>query len=195
MAGFSPPLPHSPFPIISDFEGDPGPNKLFEHIPSPVDTVMATTPAQKPKGWVKPSTASPGGVKLLVFDILNIFHHHWFLLRNHLLTNVISAQKAEDRNIFWVEFSPPFHAHLVKCTIALVPHPVTVAKVKKVMFVFVLELLNQEGHMAFFELKKCGDSLLNMVGSPGIHEEEVGRQWIAGIIKGGRGRPGPQLML
>ena len=114
---------------------------------------MAHTPAQKLKGQVKLSTSSPRGVKLSVFNILNTFHCHWFLSRSHLLTNVISAQKAEDRNISWVEFSSPFHAHLVKCVIALVPHPVPVAKVKKVMFVFVLELLNWEGHMAFFELQ------------------------------------------
>ena len=155
MAGF-PPLPCSPLPIVSDFEVNTGPNKPPEPLHSPVDTVMAHSPAQKPKGQVKPSTSSPGGVELLVFDILNIFHCRWFLLRSHLLTNVISAQKAEDGNISWVEFSSPFHAHLVKCTIALVPHPVPVAKVKKVMFVFVLELLNREGHMAFFELQKGG---------------------------------------
>ena len=55
----------------------------------------------------------------------------------------------------WIS-PPPFHAHLVRCTIVLVPHPVPMAKVKKVMFVFVLEQLNWEGHMAFFELQKGG---------------------------------------
>ena len=44
--------------------------------------------------------------------------------------------------------------HLVKCAVALVPHPV--AKVKKVMFVYILELLNEGGHEAFFELQKGG---------------------------------------
>jgi hypothetical protein len=67
------------------------------------------------------------------------------------LTNVISAQKAEDRKISWVEFSPQFHSHLVKCAVMLVPH-----LVKLVMFGFILELLNGEGHMAFFELQKGG---------------------------------------
>jgi hypothetical protein len=47
---------------------------------------------------------------------------------------------------------PKFHSHLVKCTVALVPHPLS--KVKKVMFVYILELLNQEGHQAFFDLAK-----------------------------------------
>ena len=166
MAGY-PPLPRSPSPIVSDFEVDTGPTKGPEPPHSPVDAVMAQTPAQKPKGRVKPlSNSSSELVELSVFDILNIFRRRWFLSRSHLLANVISAQKAEDGNISWVEFSSPYHAHLVKCAIALMPHPVPgvkvtthpvpVAKVKRVMFVFVLELLNQEGHLAFFELQKGG---------------------------------------
>jgi predicted RNA-binding Zn-ribbon protein involved in translation (DUF1610 family) len=127
-----------------------------EHIlsPSSEDTPRAPTPPQKPKGGSKPKRALPGDVELSVFDIHNIFRRRWFLSRDHLLTNVISAQKAEDGNISWVEFTPQYHSHLVKCAVALVPHPV--AKVKKVMFVYILELLNREGHVAFFELQKGG---------------------------------------
>ncbi|KAI0277316.1 hypothetical protein BC826DRAFT_976641 [Russula brevipes] len=120
--------------------------------PSSEDTPMAPTPTQKPKGGSGPRRASPGDVELSVFDIHNIFCRRWFLSRTNLLTNVISAQKDEDGNISWVEFTPQYHSHLVKCAVALVPHPVL--KVKKVMFVYILELLNQEGHMAFFELQK-----------------------------------------
>ena len=70
------------------------------------------------------------------------------------MANAISAQKAEDGNFSWVEFAPPYHSHLVKCAVALVPHPIHV--VKRVMFVYILELLNEEGHMAFFNLQKGG---------------------------------------
>jgi len=70
------------------------------------------------------------------------------------VANVISAQKAEDRKTSWVEFSPPFHSHLVKCAVALVPHPVHM--VKRVMFVYILELLNGVGNQAFFDLQKGG---------------------------------------
>jgi 5-methylcytosine-specific restriction endonuclease McrA len=115
---------------------------------------MATTPPQKPKGGVRPKQSPSGDVELSVFDILNIFRRRWFLSRPHLLANAISAQKAEDGNISWVEFTPQFHSHLVKCAVALVPHPVH--KVKKVMFGYILELLNGDGHMAFFELQKGG---------------------------------------
>ncbi|KAH9011413.1 hypothetical protein EDB83DRAFT_2322196 [Lactarius deliciosus] len=101
-----------------------------------------------------PLGAPPEDVELSVFDILNIFRRCWFLSRAHLLANAISAQKAEDGKIAWVEFAPSFHSHLVKCAVALVPRPVP--WVKRVMFVFVLELLNQEGHLAFFELQKGG---------------------------------------
>jgi hypothetical protein len=64
----------------------------------------------------------------------------------------LSAQKAKDRSIFWVEFTPQFHTHLVKCAVTLIPWPIQ--KVKKVMFVYILELLNEEGQQAFFNLSK-----------------------------------------
>ena len=70
------------------------------------------------------------------------------------MANVISSQKDEDGNISWVEFTPQYHSHLVKCAVVLVPHPVL--KVKKVMFAYILKLLNGTGHMAFFELQKGG---------------------------------------
>jgi hypothetical protein len=69
------------------------------------------------------------------------------------------AQKAKDRNLIWVEFTPQFHTHLVKCAVALVPQPIQ--KVKKVMFGYILELLNEEGPRAFFDLLK-GDRWASM---------------------------------
>jgi hypothetical protein len=89
---------------------------------------------------------------LSIFDILNIFHCQWFLSWQHLINSVLSAQKAEDGSFSWVKFTPQFHSHLVKCAITLVP--CLVNKVKKVMFGYILELLNGEGHMAFFDLQK-----------------------------------------
>jgi predicted Zn-ribbon and HTH transcriptional regulator len=70
------------------------------------------------------------------------------------VSNVISAQKAEDGNFSWVEFTPRYHSHLVKCAVALVPHPVHA--VKRVMFVYVLELLNGVGDQDFFDLRTGG---------------------------------------
>ena len=128
--------------------------------PSPLDapvvsevSPMAIDPPPQTVGC-KPKETTSEPVNLSVFNILNIFRRRWFLSWANLLANVISAQKAEDRNISWVEFTPQFHSHLVKCAVALVPCPVP--RVKKVMFAFILELLNGEGHMAFFELQKGG---------------------------------------
>jgi hypothetical protein len=116
-------------------------------------TPHAVDPCNVPLG-VKPvgKQSLSGNAELSMFDILNIFCHWWFLSINHLKAQAFSAQKAKDRKIFWVEFTPQFHAHLVKCAVALVPHPIQ--KVKKVMFVYILELLNMEGHQAFFNLTK-----------------------------------------
>jgi hypothetical protein len=83
--------------------------------PSPGDILMALPPPTKPKGGDKASRTISKVVKLLVFDVLNIFRCWWFLSRTALLAHVISAQKAEDGDISWVEFDPPFHSHLVKC--------------------------------------------------------------------------------
>jgi hypothetical protein len=118
---------------------------------------MALPPSVKPKGGDKASRTLSKVVELLVFDVLNIFRRRWFLSRTALLTHVISAQKAEDGDISWVEFDPPFHSHLVKCAVALVPRlGYPVSTVKRVMSVFILELLNREGHLAFFDLQKGG---------------------------------------
>jgi predicted Zn-ribbon and HTH transcriptional regulator len=115
--------------------------------PSPVD------PCDVPLG-VKPvgKRTLSGNAELSVFDILNTFRRRWFLSIDNLRAQALSAQKAEDGKIFWVEFTPQFHAHLVKCAVALVPHPIQ--KVKRVMFVYILELLNGQGHQAFFDLTK-----------------------------------------
>ncbi|KAF8261060.1 hypothetical protein EI94DRAFT_1746853, partial [Lactarius quietus] len=125
--------------------------------PSREDVPMGSPPPTMPRGGSKALRTSPKVIELSVFEVLNIFRRRWFLSRTALLHHAISAQKAEDGNISWVEFSPPFHSHLVKCAVALVPiHACPVPMVKQVMFVFILELLNQEGHLAFFELRKGG---------------------------------------
>src|ERR1700758_2107788 len=94
----------------------------------PKDFSPPTTPNKRDrpvgKGGAAPKGHHSKDIELSVFDILNIFRRRWFLSRDHLLTNVISAQKDESGNISWAEFTPPYHSHLVKCAVALVPHPV-----------------------------------------------------------------------
>jgi predicted Zn-ribbon and HTH transcriptional regulator len=125
-----------------------------EHTLSPPleDAPTAVTPSQM--GRDKPKKRLHVKSELSVLDILNIFRRRWFLSRDHLLTNVILAQKAEDGNISGVEFSPQYHSHLVKCAVALVPHPVLM--VKKAMYAYLLELLNGKGNLAFFNIQSGG---------------------------------------
>jgi hypothetical protein len=118
-----------------------GVNQAF--LGNPLYLIKAGPPKKK---------ALSENMELSIFDILNIFHHCWFLSWDYLRAQALSVQKAEDGNLIWVEFTPQFHAHLVKCAIALVPQ--LIQKVKKVMFGFILELLNGEGPQAFFDLSK-----------------------------------------
>ena len=119
-------------------------------LSSPSSGTPTATPPTQPGGR-KGTKVHPKGDDL---DILNIFRRRWFLSRSHLLASTISAQKTEDGIFSSVELTPQYHSHLVKCAYTLVPHPVS--KVKKVMLVFILELLNKEDNMAFFDLLKGG---------------------------------------
>src|SRR6267142_3964076 len=89
-----------------------------------------------------------------VFDVLNMFRRWWFLHRDHLLANILSAQKDNAGNIIWVDFLPPFHTHLVRWALALLPPLCPEVKGKKVMFVFLLEVIAGEGPTTFFDLPK-----------------------------------------
>ena len=85
-----------------------------------------------------------------VFDILNLFRHHWFILRDWLVSLIASAQQTNGSSIDWVEFHPAVHSHLVRCAIKLAPS-VPTAKVKQVMFIYLLEVLNGDGpELSFF---------------------------------------------
>src|SRR6267142_5224628 len=89
-----------------------------------------------------------------VFDVLNVFRCRCFLHRDHLLANILLAQKDDAGNIVWVDFLPPFHMHLVQRALALLPPLCPEAKGKKVMFVFLLEVIAGEGPTTFFDLPK-----------------------------------------
>ena len=89
-----------------------------------------------------------------VFDVLNMFRHWWFLHRDHLLANILSAQKDNASSIIWVDFLPPFHTHLVQWALALLPPLCPVAKGKQVMFMFLLKVIAGEGPTTFFDLPK-----------------------------------------
>jgi hypothetical protein len=80
-----------------------------------------------------------------IFDVLNIFRCRWFLNRDHLIANILSAQKDDRDKLFWVDFQPQFHTHLVRRALALLPALCPVALGKRCMFVFLLEVLDEDG--------------------------------------------------
>ena len=81
-----------------------------------------------------------------VFDIVNYFRLRWFLNRDWLLSFIASAQRSESGRIEWVEFLPDSHVHLVRLAFKVVPPTPSIpaAKVKRCMFSFIIEFLNQE---------------------------------------------------
>ena len=81
-----------------------------------------------------------------VFDIINLFHLHWFLNRDWLLSFITSAQRSESGRIKWVEFLPDGHVHLVRSAFKLIPPTPSIptAKIKWYMFAFIIEFLNRE---------------------------------------------------
>ena len=112
------------------------PSKV-EHILSPAlqDTIMPSSSPPVTSGstnraarecGVKIKWSPLGKAELLVFKCSTSsiqIHCHWFLSRTNLLNNIYSAQKDEDGNILWVEFTPQYHSHLVKCAVALCTLP------------------------------------------------------------------------
>jgi hypothetical protein len=60
--------------------------------------------------------------ELSIFNILNTFHHCWFLSGDHLRAQALLAQKSKDGKIFWVEFTPLFHTHLAGVLLHLSPN-------------------------------------------------------------------------
>src|SRR5579863_4898012 len=70
------------------------------------------TPGPSPE--VPPGPAEPS-----VFDILNIFRHRWYIHRDHLIANILSATRDDAGRLDWVDFQPPFHTHLVRKAVSL----------------------------------------------------------------------------
>src|SRR6266850_613573 len=113
--------------------------------PSPPAPPRPSPPAVIPPVPVHTQLVVNDDCELSVFDILNVFWTRWFLNWDHLIANVLSAQKSNEGRYSWVDFQPPFHTHLVQRARALLPPLCPMAKGKKVMFVFILEVLDGDG--------------------------------------------------
>src|SRR6266850_7784985 len=80
-----------------------------------------------------------------VSEVLNVLRQQWFLNRDHLIANILSAQKDESGYLMWVNFLPAFHTHPVRQALALCPPLCPIVKGKHCMFVFILEVLDGDG--------------------------------------------------
>ena len=79
---------------------------------------------------------------------LRTFCSCWFLDRDWLISFIMSAQRVKpNAPITWVKFMPKGHTHLVRSALKLVPvsKHLPLAKIKEVMFHFLLETLNAPG--------------------------------------------------
>ena len=130
-----------PFPLTTTISSMPP-----TQVPSTVPSVLSCAPISNyTRGRARPSIAQKDmAIDIYsVFDVLNIFCACWFLNRDHLLLLVTFAQKVEAGNdVTWLEVSPQSHSHLVRQAIALAPSSYPLALVKQVMFVFILEVVN-----------------------------------------------------
>ena len=91
-----------------------------------------------------PSTTSTTIIDYLsVFDILNLFRACWFLNHKHLLSLVLSTVKGDKNNdITWIDLLPQAHTYLLCQAVALAPPSYPLPLLKRVMFTFLLELIN-----------------------------------------------------
>src|SRR5487761_943541 len=105
------------------------------HTPSSQPGVRPMAPP------LRTAAPSPRVEGVSVFEVLNIFRRQWFLNRDHLISKVLSAQKDNLGNVTWVDFDPIFHTSLVRRALSLLPPLCPAAKGKRVMFVFLLEVL------------------------------------------------------
>ena len=113
-----------------------------------------------PAPSIPPAKAPPQHSPPSAEDLcLRTFRSCWFLNRDWLISFVASAQHVKPNTpISWVEFMPKGHTHLVRSALKLVPvsKHLPLAKIKEVMFTFLLETLNTPGSsLGFFNTRKA----------------------------------------
>ena len=127
-------------PSLLDLLPPPSP---FQQPLSAFLHIVMTGPARTPAPDIPSSPPFASADDLSVFDLTAILRAQWFLDRSHLASNIVSTQRSPTSNINWVEFAPPFHTHLIKCTTALLPPQLcSMKRLKGVFFAYVLEVLN-----------------------------------------------------
>jgi hypothetical protein len=155
----------SPEAILAGIPPTPHPEPPCPLTPMSTGDNFPLAPADSQANDPSPTPGSPWhpplyNVKQLFFSILNAFCKWWYLSWDHLLQHIVEAQKAPNGKTFtWVEFTPQFHSYLICSALCLMlemmlppgawPNTGFVWKVKKTIFVFLLEVLS-EGPCAGF---------------------------------------------
>ena len=114
------------------------PNHPFFHLASSDKITIPHSPHM---------TTQPLSSSASCTDFTHLLRQRLFIARQHLVTNTTMAQKDENGLFTWVEFNPIFHSQLIKRAFSLMgmPTPTPMRKLlKKAIFEFALELLNQE---------------------------------------------------
>ena len=82
----------------------------------------------------------------VVFNVLNLFRACWFLNCKHLMSLILAAVKGGDNNdIMWIDLILSAHTHLLCQAKALAPPYYPLSLLKRVMFPFLLEVVNSQG--------------------------------------------------
>ena len=115
-------------------------------------TIPTVPSSQAPKPQCSPPTVEE--------QCLKTFRACWLIDKSWLISFVASALRVTPSSaISWVEFMPQGHTHLVRSTLKLVPptKALPIAKIKEVMFQFILEVLNDSAPSAaeFFKARKA----------------------------------------
>ncbi|KAI9431696.1 hypothetical protein H4582DRAFT_2198849 [Lactarius indigo] len=102
---------------------------------------------------------------LSVFDLLNIARRRYFISRDELISNITEASKDAFGLFDWVVLKKDYHSKVVSKFIWTLGDgkrltPRSVEKIKKILFVFLLDVLNGVSVGDFFALKK-GETLEN----------------------------------
>ena len=116
-------------------------------LPAPSTLPSCAPVSDHAQGRARPSVAQTPSLAAAdvysVFDVLNVFCARWFVNCAHILSLALFAQKAGEGNeVTWVKFSPQSHSHLVKQALALAPPSYPLTLVKRVIFSFILEVVN-----------------------------------------------------
>jgi hypothetical protein len=116
--------------------------------------------------------------------MLNLLRRRLYLCRGDIIANIRSASKDVDGKIVWLILDPNFHSVIVKACIRLVAttyEGFNILMLKRVMFCFLLEILNEGASASFFALKK-GETKANRqcCGEKAFSETSQSRKTRAG---------------